>query len=83
MKLQNKENYYSISYLVNNSRRWFKDVLYCLDFHQRGDFGRRQCSHLSLVVVDMIAALELVAALSNCGPTWVDFGADGKLPVSN
>ena len=31
----------------------------------------------------MVAALELVAALSNCGPTWVDFGADGKLPVSN
>ena len=28
------------------------------------DFGRRQCSHLSLVVVDMVAALELVAAVT-------------------
>ena len=33
--------------------------------------------------MDMVAARELVAALSNCDPTWVDFGADGKLPVSN
>ena len=28
-------------------------------------------------------ALELVAALFNCGPTWFDFGADGTLPVSD
>ena len=27
--------------------------------------------------------LELIAALSNCGPIWGDFGADGTLPVSD
>ena len=61
------------------------DFLHCglLNSGATLDFGRRQCSHLSLVVVDMVAALELVAALSNCGPTWVDFGADGTLPVSD
>ena len=30
-----------------------------------------------------VNVLELIAALSNCGPTWVDFGADGTLPVSD
>ena len=30
-----------------------------------------------------VNALELVAVLSNCGPTWVDLGADGTLPVSD
>ena len=30
-----------------------------------------------------VNVLELVAALFNCGPIWVDFGADGTLPVSD
>ena len=30
-----------------------------------------------------VNALELVAALSNCGLTWVDLEADGTLPVSD
>ena len=31
--------------------------------------------------MDTVAALELVTALSKCGPAWVDFGTDGTLPV--
>ena len=38
---------------------------------------------MCLVVVDVVAELELVAALPNCGPARVDFWTYRALPVGD
>ena len=48
-----------------------------------GNFCWHQYPNLCLVVMDMVAALELIAALPNCGPTRVDFWTYRALPVGD
>lgn len=74
----------SITDLVNNGRCWSEDIFHCHGFYFGGDFCRSRGPHLRLMVVQVAASLEIIAAaLSDGGSTWVHLWPDSTLPVSD